>query len=205
MAIRFGGLRPMRVAAFAACVAVLIASCVTTAISSKPRNSALKTIELKSFQAVVDAAAHRLKVPGAMVWLRTPQGEFNVGVGTTQLGAQLPPDANTHFRIGPNTKTMTAALVVLLAQDGKLKFSDSVSAYVPDVPNGENITVGELLKMRSGLYNYTADPALAAAMDAQPGKVWTPQELLAIAFRHPPQFAPDASHEYDNTNYVCWV
>ena len=35
---------------------------------------------------------------------------------------------------------MTAALIVLLAQDGKLKFSDPVSAYVPDVPNGENIT-----------------------------------------------------------------
>ena len=53
---------------------------------------------------------------------------------------------------------MTAALIVLLAQDGKLKFSDPVSTYVPDVPNGENITVAQLLKMRSGLYGYTADP-----------------------------------------------
>ena len=35
---------------------------------------------------------------------------------------------------------MTAALIVLLAQDGKLKFSDPVSDYVPDVPNGTNIT-----------------------------------------------------------------
>jgi D-alanyl-D-alanine carboxypeptidase len=49
--------------------------------------------------------------------------------------------------------------------------------------------------MRSGLYGYTADPALAAAIDATPGKVWTPKEVLDIAFRHPPQFAPDASYE----------
>ena len=97
---------------------------------------------------------------------------------------------------------MTAALIVLLAQDGKLKFSDPVSAYVPGVPNGENITVAELLKMRSGLYGYTADPALSAAMDADPTKVWTPQEVLDIAFRHPPQFAPDTSYEYSNTNYA---
>ena len=97
---------------------------------------------------------------------------------------------------------MTAALIVLLAQDGKLKFSDPVSSYVPNVPNGENITVAQLLKMRSGLYGYTADPALAAAMDADPGKAWTPQEVLDIAFRHPPQFAPDASYEYSNTNYA---
>ena len=73
--------------------------------------------------------------------LRTPQGEFDVAVGTTELGAKTPPDGDTHFRIASNTKTMTAALIVLLAQDGKLKFSDPVSAYVPDVPNGENITV----------------------------------------------------------------
>jgi D-alanyl-D-alanine carboxypeptidase len=178
------------------------ASATTTATSSAPKNATLKTIDPKTFRAVVDAAAHKLMVPGAMVLLRTPQGNFNAAVGTTELGAQTPPAANTHFRIASNTKTMTAALIVLLAQDGKLKFSDPVSTYVPDVPNGENITVAQLLKMRSGLYGYTADPALSAAMDADPGKAWTPQDLLAIAFRHPPQFAPDASYEYSNTNYA---
>jgi len=204
----------MRVAGFLACVAVLLSSCsftnepttalltsaTTTATSPAPKNSALKTIDPQRFQAVVAAAADQLVVPGAMVLLRTPQGQYNAAVGTTELGAQTPPAANTHFRIASNTKTMTAALIVLLAQDGKLRFSDPVSAYVPDVPNGENITVAQLLKMRSGLYGYTADPALAAAMDAERGKAWTPQEVLAIAFRHPPQFAPDASYEYSNTN-----
>jgi D-alanyl-D-alanine carboxypeptidase len=96
---------------------------------------------------------------------------------------------------------MTSALIVLLAQDGKLQFSDPVSTYVPDVPSGENITIAELLLMRSGLYNYTDAPELAAALDADPTKVWTPQEVLAIAFRHPPEFAPDTSYAYSNTNY----
>ena len=181
---------------------VLSPSATTTASSLAPKNSALKTIDPQAFQTVVEAAAKQLKVPGAMVLLRTPQGNFNAGVGTTELGVQLPPAANTHFRIASNTKTMTGALIVLLAQDGKLKLSDPVSTYIPDVPDGENITVAQLLKMRSGLYGYTADPALAAAMDANPGKAWTPQEVLAIAFRHPPQFAPDASYEYSNTNYA---
>src|SRR6185503_3092231 len=108
--------------------------------------------------------------PGAMVVLHTPQGNFAAAVGTTELGAQTPPAADTHFRIASNTKTMTAALIVLLAQDGKLKFSDPVSAYVPNVPNGENITIAELLKMRSGLFNVTNDPALSAASDADPKK-----------------------------------
>jgi D-alanyl-D-alanine carboxypeptidase len=214
--IGFHRVRPLRVAGLAACVAVLLASCssttepmtstpgasATTTTGSAPKNSALKTIDPKAFQAVAQRAAEQLKVPGAMVLLRTPQGNFTAAVGTTELGVQTPPAPNTHFRIASNTKTMTAALIVLLAQDGKLKFSDPVSTYVQNVPNGENITVAELLKMRSGLYGYTADPALSAAMDADPGKAWTPQEVLAIAFRHPPQFAPDASYEYSNTNYA---
>jgi len=205
----------VRIAGLAGCVALLLSGCSsttepTTALSSSATttttapasNSALKTIDPQAFQAVVDATAKQLKVPGAMVVLRTPQGNFNAAFGTTELGAQTSPDAITHFRIASNTKTMTAALIVLLAQDGKLKFTDPVSAYVSDVPNGENITVAELLKMRSGLYGYTADPALAAAMDADPGKAWTTREVLDIAFRHPPQFAPDASYEYSNTNYA---
>jgi D-alanyl-D-alanine carboxypeptidase len=205
----------LRVAGLAACVWVLIASCsagtgeptasspaTTTATASAPSNPAVNTIDATALRAVVERLAVDLKVPGAVVVIRTPQGTVEVGVGTTDLAAHTPPDAHTHFRIASNTKTMTAALIVLLAQDGKLTFGDPVSAYVPGVPNGENITIAQLLTMRSGLYGYTADPALAAVMDAEPGRAWTPQEVLDIAFRHPPQFAPGQSYEYSNTNYA---
>jgi D-alanyl-D-alanine carboxypeptidase len=141
-------------------------------------------------------------VPGAVVAIRTPQGSYTAAVGTAELGKQTPPDVNTHFRIASNSKTMTAALVVLLAQDGKLKFTDPVSDYVPDVPNGANITVAELLTMRSGLYNYTNAPAFSAQLDANLAGAWTPQEVLAIAFAHPPNDPPNTAYEYNNTNYA---
>ena len=70
------------------------------------------------------------------------------------------------------------------------------------VPNGDNITIAELLKMRSGLYNYTAAPELAESLDRDPTKVWTPEELLAIAFKRPPYFAPGTEFDYCNTNYA---
>ncbi len=207
--------RTVRAASLAMCVGLVIVGCAssttaptttgsdtTTATSAPPSPSALKPIDLAAFQNVVQNLAKELGVPGAMVLLRTPRGEYEVAVGTTALGARTQPNANTHFRIASNTKTMTAALIVLLAQDGKLKFSDPISAYVPDVPNGEQITIADLLKMRSGLYNYTAAPELSSALDADPAKVFTPQEVLAIAFRRPAQFAPNASYEYNNTNYA---
>ena len=97
---------------------------------------------------------------------------------------------------------MTAAVIVLLVQEGKLRFDDPVSRYVQGVPNGDDITIGELLKMRSGLYNYTSAPELAESLDRDPTRVWTPEELLAIAFKHPPVFAPGKEYEYCNTNYA---
>ena len=206
--------RTVRVASLAMCVALVIAGCssateptttgseTTTATSAPPSPSALKPIDLAAFHNVVQNLTRELGVPGTMVMLRTPLGEYEVAVGTTELGARTQPNVDTHFRIASNTKTMTAALIVLLAQDGKLKFSDPISAYVPDVPNGEQITIADLLKMRSGLYNYTAAPELSSALDADPAKVFTPQEVLAIAFKRPAQFAPNASYEYNNTNYA---
>jgi D-alanyl-D-alanine carboxypeptidase len=122
--------------------------------------------------------------------------------GTTELGKETSPDPETHFRIASNTKTMTAAVVVLLAQEGKLRFDDPVSKYVPGVPNGDRITVSNLLKMRSGLYNYTTSSVLATSLDNDPGKVWTMDEVLTLAFSEPPNFEPDTDFEYSNTNYA---
>ncbi len=54
---------------------------------------------------------------------------------------------------------MTSAVILQLAQEGKLELDDPVSKYVPGVPGGDSITIAQLLEMRSGLYNFTNDPA----------------------------------------------
>src|SRR5881394_4162909 len=177
-------------------VALLIAGC------SRPSSSALKPIDQAALQRMVETTAKELLIPGAVVLLRTPQGEFTAASGTTQLNTKNPPRADTHFRIASNTKTMTAAVIMLLAQEGKLGFNDPVSKYVPGVPNGDKITIAQLLEMRSGLYDYTSDPIISATIDTDPTKVWTSAELLAIAFAHPPNFPPGAKFEYVNTNYA---
>ena len=165
-------------------------------------SSTLKQIDQAALQAMVERTARELMIPGALVLLRTPQGELTATYGTTMLGTASPPSADTHFRIASNTKTMTAAVIMLLAQEGKLSLDDPVSKYVPDVPNGDNITVAELLEMRSGLYNYTDAPELSASMDRDLTKVWSPAEVLAIAFAHPVNLAPGTAYEYNNTNYA---
>ena len=94
-----------------ACVTGLSLSC------TRQQASALKPIDQAALQTMVDTTAKELLIPGAVVLLRTPQGEFTVSYGTTLLGATSPPRADTHFRIGSNTKTMTAAVIMQLAQE----------------------------------------------------------------------------------------
>ena len=148
----------LHVASFLVGVALLIAACSRP--GSTVGSSALKPIDQAALQTMVDTTAQELLIPGAVVLLRTPQGEFTVTYGTTLLGATSPPRADTHFRIASNTKTMTAAIIMQLAQESKLSLDDPVSKYVPGVPNGDNITIAQLLEMRSGLYNYTKAPRI---------------------------------------------
>jgi len=163
---------------------------------------ALKPIDQAALQSTVATTAKDLLVPGAVVLLHAPQGEFAVNYGTTQLGTSTPPRADTHFRIASNTKTMTAAVIMQLAQEDKLSLGDPVSKYVSGAPNGDDITIAELLEMRSGLYNYTDAADLSAQLDRDPSKIWTTDEILAIAFKRPPNFQPGTAFEYNNTNYA---
>jgi CubicO group peptidase (beta-lactamase class C family) len=142
-------------------------------------------------------------IPGAVVLITSPsQGDWLATFGTGTIGVDQPMTAEDYFRVGSNTKTMTSTVILQLAQEGKLALADPVSKYRPGVPNGDKITIAQLSEMRSGLYSYTFDLGFNESLDRDPGKVWTPDELLAIAFAHPVSFAPGARFDYCNTNIV---
>ncbi|WP_207835986.1 serine hydrolase domain-containing protein [Williamsia soli] len=142
-------------------------------------------------------------IPGVVVMVQSPsRGDWTSTFGTAELGRDVPIEINDYLRIGSNTKTMTSTVILQLVQEGVLSLDDPISKFRPDVPGGDNITIADLSEMRSGLYSYTFDPAFNATLDADPQKAWTPDELLAIAFSHPPNSAPDQVFDYSNTNIV---
>ena len=104
-------------------------------------------------------------------------------------------------RIGSVTKTYVAAVVLTLAQEGALGLDDAVSTWVAGVPNGDVITLRQLLNHTSGLFNYTEDkPFLTEAVTKD--HAWSPRALLDVAFKHPPYAAPGEQWHYSNTNYI---
>jgi D-alanyl-D-alanine carboxypeptidase len=136
-------------------------------------------------------------IPGAVVLIeKGGKGRWLQAFGTST--ENVPVKTDNYFRVGSNTKTMTATVILQLVQEGKLKLDDRVSKYYSGLPNGDTITIEQLLKMRSGLPNYTYDPAFVK----QPQKAWKPEELLALSFAKPVNFAPGAQFEYSNANYI---
>lgn len=141
-------------------------------------------------------------VPGLIILVRSPKGDWSKVLGTAEIGTDRPWTLDDHFRIGSNTKTMTSTVILQLAQEGKLALTDPIAKYVPGVPNGDKITIANLAEMRSGLFSYTSDAKFNQTLDQEPKKAWAPAELLRIAFAHPVNAAPDTEFDYCNTNIV---
>ena len=198
------GRRRRTAAAVVLAVGLLMAGCAAPQVtdhhpSPSPTGATADPTALRTRFADL---ATELGVPGAAMLVRTPRGEITATYGMTQLGGSTPVSLDDHFRIGSNTKTLTGTVILQLVQEGRIALADDVSKYRPDVPNGSRITIEQLLTMRSGLANYTTTLALNTALDEQPQRVWSPEELVAMGLAEPPTFAPGDGWNYSNTNTV---
>src|SRR5918997_1287398 len=112
--------------------------------------------EVPAYAAAVQPELDRimgdLAVTGAVVLVRSPElGDWATTMGTRTWHGTEPVTLDDHVRIGSNTKTWTATVILQLVDEGRIGLDDPVSRYRPDVPNGKNITIAQLLDMRSGL------------------------------------------------------
>jgi len=184
---------------------LLLSACAgSSPAQAAPTHGASKSPAfVAKLQPLLQARMQQLRIPGAIVYVDDPgQGSWTTGLGMGNLATREPMQVNNFMRIGSLTKTFTATLILQLVDQGKLRLDDPVGTYQPEVPNGAHITIRELLNMTSGLFSYTDDEGFQQAFFANPSKVWQPSELLAIAFKHPPYFAPGKGWHYDNTNYI---
>jgi len=150
-------------------------------------------------QGVLDTFVAEGRAPGVAVTVGFADGSTwsgAAGVSDLESGAAMAPV--DRFRIGSVTKTFTAALVMLLVEDGVLSLDDVVSRHLTGVPNGDLVTVRQLLQHTSGLADYLYDPAIVSTRSAP----HTPAELLAVAQSLTPELAPGERYRYSNTNYV---
>jgi D-alanyl-D-alanine carboxypeptidase len=157
---------------------------------------------VEALDAAITGAMDSAKIPGAIVGVWSPDGDYVKAFGVADTATGSPMKTDFYHRIGSVTKTFTATAVLQLAGDGKVGLDDPIDRYLNGVPDGESITVRQLAGMRSGLADYSEADGFQAAVAANPTGDFTPQRLLDWAFELPPLAPPGAQVQYCNTNYV---
>ncbi|MBL8718253.1 MAG: beta-lactamase family protein [Myxococcales bacterium] len=155
------------------------------------RPAACTTLDAE-LQAALDSA--RGKNPNATLAVQDEACGLRAFVSGDAANATL----TTLWRMGSVTKTFVSAVILGLVKEGKVALTDPLSKWVDAVPKTDGVTVRMLLNHTSGIFNYTEDPEFFADRT----KKWTPREIVDLATKTDPYFAPGADFHYSNTNYA---
>lgn len=138
--------------------------------------------------------------PGAAILVaRGDEIIFRGARGMAQLELGVPMRASNIFRIGSNTKQFAAASILKLVEQGRLSLTDPLAKYLPDYPNGNHITVHELLNHTSGIKDYTEiegyfRSAIREDLDTS--------KLIDVFKNLPVDFAPGTNWKYSSSGYI---
>ncbi len=149
------------------------------------------------FDRQVQAYVRNGDFSGSILVAKDGRVLFQKSYGMANHEWEIPNSEKTKFHIASVTKTFTAAAILRLEQEGKLKLSDPLSKYVPDFLNGERITIAQMLAHSSGLPDYYSLPEYATKKYQ---RVTLP-ELIAWVKTKPLDFLPGSKNSYSNTGY----
>jgi len=144
--------------------------------------------------------AHRAqhKIPGVSVAIcRDGQVVKAAGYGLANVELGVPATAETVYQSGSVGKQFTAMAVMMLVEEGKLGLAETLPKYFPGAPPAwKNITVRHLLTHTSGIKDWEGGSDLDYRKD------YTEEQLVKVAMKLRPDFAPGSQWSYSNTGYV---
>ena len=137
--------------------------------------------------------------PGG-VFMITKAGKSIYQKAFGKANIELDVDMNTAnvFQLGSITKQFTAVAILMLEENGKLSTNDSISKFIPDYPNGKNITIHQLLNHTSGVKDFTKMKSISQIAQ----KDLSPKELVDFFKNEPVDFQPGEKFEYNNSGYA---
>jgi CubicO group peptidase (beta-lactamase class C family) len=179
----------------------LLVSCLTLVSLTSPAWAAPAPAELASRVDQVFAEYDKKDSPGcALAVVRDGGIVYSKGYGQASLEHGVPITPQTVFDIGSTSKQITAAAILLLAQDGKLSLDDDIRKFFPEIPDyGTPITLRHLLHHTSGIRDYIAILALGGISFEDVAN--DDETLAAIARQKALDFRPGDEHSYSNSGY----
>ncbi|MEV5531028.1 serine hydrolase domain-containing protein [Streptomyces prunicolor] len=200
--------RQLTAAAALAAVGLGLATPMASATESRQRTTESRQ-RTTTLQRSVDAI-QKTGTVAVIAQSTGPDGRRYAATGVSDTTTGRAARVTDKFRIASSTKAFVSTVMLQLVGEGRVSLDDTVEHWLPGVVDGNGndgnaITVRQLLNHTSGLFNYTADfPEISSVADFEADRytTWTPQQLVGIAMRHAPDFAPGTQWEYSNTNYI---
>jgi len=146
-----------------------------------------------------DRLAEKNQAMGSLAVAKDGKVLYTRAIGYSQINGseRKPATTATRYRVGSITKTFTAAMIFQLVEEGKLKLSDTLDKFFPQIPNAGKITIAHLLTHRSGI-DFGKEPDFRS-WSRNPR---TKDEMLAFIARGTPDFEPGEKRSYSNAGYV---
>jgi CubicO group peptidase (beta-lactamase class C family) len=136
---------------------------------------------------------------GSVLVARDAEVIFDKSYGSANLEWNIPNTPETKFRIGSLTKQFTAAAILLLEEQGKLKTTDLLSAHFPNTPDAwKDITIHHLLSHEAGL----PELSLLPWFDENITRPFTAAAIIDVFKNLPLDFAPGSEFRYSNSGYI---
>ncbi len=168
-----------------------------TAVSSGSDSAALDAPNAAKVKEIVRRFQDTNRTPGVLVGIWGPKGTFISATGVADLATREPLRADMQFKISSQTKTFTANLVLQLVGERKVALEDHISKWVAGVPNGDRITIRQLLNHTSGLADGFTSPTVQGKIPTG----CTVEELLEAEAKFPPVAPPGTKWSYSNYGY----
>lgn len=152
-------------------------------------------------QEIVAAAMGAQGQRAAIVGFAVDGGpRWMMAAGESMTG--VPATTDMHFRNGAVAIAYLGTLLLQLADAGTLSLDDKVSAWFPDYPRADEVTLRMLINGTSGYADYVPDEKFERDLYAAPFRHWTEEELISIGLGHPMHCAPGTCWSYAHTNFV---
>jgi len=152
------------------------------------------------FETYMDQLADQDKFMGSVAIMKNGELSYTHTVGfSNSLDGKITKSTQAStYRIGSITKMFTAVMILQLVDEQRLRLTDTLAKFYPQIPNANVITIEHLLNHSSGLFNITRD-ADFARWSLQPS---TQAQMLSRIQQHPADFYPGDDQAYSNTNYI---
>ena len=122
--------------------------------------------------------------------------------GLRDVNRGQPVTTDTAFALASVSKTLTAAVVLQLVDEGRLSLDDRVAPLLPGYALHPRITVRELLDHTSGLPDYFLNGKIDRPLQSEPDAAWTAQDAWDYVLGPRKRFRPGKVWYYSNTNYL---